>query len=258
MCCSIASQISSLTAIRQFVQWRESAPLLIGGAAGVPIALYFLTLTNAHVFQISVAIFLVSYAIYMLTKPAFGVVRQAAIPVIRTIGGLCGRARRRPNGDAGLIADHLVRPARCFKRTSKGRGSTVHSHHAGLCPYPAHSSARHTSSQPTPGSPVGNSRGCRRHPPRHFAVGQDRQCQIPLFRAVDAVDLTKPRPLLVGRPRARIHNDLVGGFSSPSRHVMHVPTGYAATGAMPSCSQEFATSHTVARCRSRFQRRSSN
>jgi hypothetical protein len=173
-------------------------------------------------------------------------------------GGLCGRARRRPNGDAGLIADHLVRPARCFKRTSKGRGSTVHSHHAGLCPYPAHSSARHTSSQPTPGSPVGNSRGCRRHPPRHFAVGQDRQCQISLFRAVDAVDLTKPRPLLVGRPRARIHNDLVGGFSSPSRHVMHVPTGYAATGAMPSCSQEFATSHTVARCRSRFQRRSSN
>jgi hypothetical protein len=173
-------------------------------------------------------------------------------------GGLCGWARRRPNGDAGLIADHLVRPARCFKRTSKGRGSTVHSHHAGLCPYPAHSSARHTSSQPTPGSPVGNSRGCRRHPPRHFAVGQDRQCQIPLFRAVDAVDLPKPRPLLVGRPRARIHNDLVGGFSSPSRLVLHVPTGYAATGAMPSCSQEFATSHTVARCRSRFQRRSSN
>jgi uncharacterized protein len=38
MCCSIASQISSLAVIRQFVQWRESAPLLIGGAGGEPIA----------------------------------------------------------------------------------------------------------------------------------------------------------------------------------------------------------------------------
>jgi uncharacterized membrane protein YfcA len=81
MCCSIASPISSLAVIRQFVQWRESAPLLIGGAGGVPIALYFLTLTNAHVFRILVGIFLVSYAIYMLTKPGFGMVRQAASPV---------------------------------------------------------------------------------------------------------------------------------------------------------------------------------
>ena len=90
MCCSIASQISSLAVIRQYVQWRESAPLLIGGAAGVPIALYFLTLTNAHVFRILTGIFLVIYAIYMLTKPGFGMVRQAASPVIRTIVGFAG------------------------------------------------------------------------------------------------------------------------------------------------------------------------
>jgi uncharacterized membrane protein YfcA len=90
MCCSIASQISSLAVIRQYVQWRESAPLLIGGAAGVPIALYFLTLTNAHVFRILTGIFLVIYAIYMLTKPGFGMVRQAGSPVIRTIVGFAG------------------------------------------------------------------------------------------------------------------------------------------------------------------------
>src|SRR5947208_11873264 len=74
MCCSIASQISSLVAIRKCIQWRESAPLLIGGAGGVPVALYFLTLTNTHVFRILIGIFLVSYATYMLTKPAFGIV----------------------------------------------------------------------------------------------------------------------------------------------------------------------------------------
>src|SRR5438128_3243249 len=78
MCCSIASQISSLALIRQHIQWRASVPLLIGGAGGVPIALYLLTLTNAHAFRISVGIFLASYAIYMLTKPACGIVRQVA------------------------------------------------------------------------------------------------------------------------------------------------------------------------------------
>jgi uncharacterized membrane protein YfcA len=90
MCCSIASQISSLVAIRRFVQWRESAPLLIGGAAGVPIAVYLLTLTNAHVLRILVGIFLVSYAIYMLTKPGFGMVRHPASPIIRAIVGFGG------------------------------------------------------------------------------------------------------------------------------------------------------------------------
>jgi len=90
MCCSIASQISSLVAIRKCIQWRESAPLLIGGAGGVPVALYFLTLTNTHVFRILIGIFLVSYATYMLTKPAFGIVRQATSRVIRTAVGFAG------------------------------------------------------------------------------------------------------------------------------------------------------------------------
>ena len=37
-----------------------------------------------------------------------------------------------------------------------------------------------------------------------------------------------------------------------------VGTSYAASTLMPACSQELATSQTVARCMSRFQRRSSN
>lgn len=90
MCCSIASQISSLAFVRQFVQWRESAPLLIGGVAGVPIALYVLTITNAQAFRILVGIFLVGYAIYMLTKPGFGMIRQAASPLVRTVVGFAG------------------------------------------------------------------------------------------------------------------------------------------------------------------------
>jgi uncharacterized protein len=88
ICCSIASQISSLAVIRQFVQWRESALLLIGGAAGVPIAIYLLPLTNAQAVRIAVGIFLASYAIYMLTKPACGIIRRAISPVIHSMVGV--------------------------------------------------------------------------------------------------------------------------------------------------------------------------
>ena len=163
MCCSIASQISSLAVIRQYVRWRESAPLLVGGAAGVPIALYFLTITNAHVFRILIGIFLVTYAIYSLTRPGFGMVRQAASPIIRTIVGFAG----------GLVGGLTAMPG-SFKRTAKGRGSTVQSHGAGPCHDPADFSARHTSSRPSFASSIGSSRGCRRHPGRHFALGQNR------------------------------------------------------------------------------------
>ena len=138
MCCSIASQISSLAAIRQHIQWRGSVPLLIGGAGGIPIALYLLTLVDAHVFRISVGIFLACYAVYMLIKPACGIVRQGHKPGRSFDGGFCRSVSRRPDGDARHIAHHLVRPAGRFKRAPKRRSSTIHSNHAGLCRYPAH------------------------------------------------------------------------------------------------------------------------
>jgi uncharacterized protein len=90
MCCSIASQISSLAAIRRHIQWRASVPLLIGGAGGIPIALYLLTLINAQVFRISIGIFLACYAVYMLTKPVCGIVRRAASPVVHSMVGFAG------------------------------------------------------------------------------------------------------------------------------------------------------------------------
>src|SRR5262249_1338408 len=90
MCCSIASQMSSLAFLRRLIQWRKSIPLLIGGVGGIPIALYVLTLTNAHAFRISVGLFLASYAIYMLTKPACGFVRKTNRPVIHSVVGFAG------------------------------------------------------------------------------------------------------------------------------------------------------------------------
>ena len=70
MLCSIISQITSLAALRRLIRWREILPLLLGGAAGVPIALYLLMLTDAHIFRISFGVFLAAYALYMFARPA--------------------------------------------------------------------------------------------------------------------------------------------------------------------------------------------
>src|SRR5437870_13336310 len=70
MFCSTASQITSLTALRRLIAWRETTPLLVGGLAGVPIALYLLTSLPSTTFRLGFGIFLASYAIYMFAKPA--------------------------------------------------------------------------------------------------------------------------------------------------------------------------------------------
>jgi uncharacterized protein len=70
MCCSVGSQITSLAMLRQLINWREITPFLIGGCLGVPIALYLLTLVDGHTFRVAFGAFLVSYALYMLVRPA--------------------------------------------------------------------------------------------------------------------------------------------------------------------------------------------
>ncbi len=236
MCCSIASQMSSLALIRQHIQWRASVPLLIGGAGGVPIALYLLTLTNAHAFRISVGIFLASYAIYMLTKPACGIVRQVASPVVHSMVGFAG----------ALVGGLTAMPGTVPVIWCDLRGVSKE----------AHLWARHPPSRSSSGSLVGHSRGGGRHACWHFAVGEDRRRQIPLFRPVAAVDLRFGLDPL-NRYESTRTSSAVFFIAEPPRHACS-DKATRSGGAMPSCSQEFATSHTVARCRSRFQRRSSN
>jgi len=70
MCCSVASQVTSLAMLRRLMNWRETTPFLIGGCLGVPIALYLLTLMDGHTFRVIFGVFLMSYALYMLVRPA--------------------------------------------------------------------------------------------------------------------------------------------------------------------------------------------
>jgi uncharacterized protein len=70
MCCSVASQITSLAMLRRLLNWQAITPFLVGGAAAVPIALYLLTRIEVDAFRIGFGVFLVAYALYMLARPA--------------------------------------------------------------------------------------------------------------------------------------------------------------------------------------------
>jgi uncharacterized protein len=90
MMCSIASQMTSIAMLRKSVAWNEIAPLLIGGALGVPIALHLLTLMQPHLFRIGFGIFLASYALYMLMKPAVAAARLAGGAMTGSVVGFAG------------------------------------------------------------------------------------------------------------------------------------------------------------------------
>jgi len=90
MVCSIASQLTSLVALRRFVAWREVVPLLIGGAAAVPISLYLLTLINPQSFRIGFSVFLMVYAGYMIARPARAVFGKLGGPILHSALGFAG------------------------------------------------------------------------------------------------------------------------------------------------------------------------
>jgi uncharacterized protein len=77
MACSLVTQATSLVALRGSVQWRGNAGLIVGGALGVLPALYLLHHVDARTFRIGFGAFLVTYAAYMLLRPAISLVRHA-------------------------------------------------------------------------------------------------------------------------------------------------------------------------------------
>jgi uncharacterized protein len=90
MICSIGTQATSMLMVRKFVVWSDLLPLLIGGAVGLPIALFLLTLMEPTAFRIAFGIFLVGYALTMLCRPALAAVRSIGGPTVNSIVGFGG------------------------------------------------------------------------------------------------------------------------------------------------------------------------
>jgi uncharacterized membrane protein YfcA len=70
MGCSTVVQAVSLVSLRRSMAWRGSSALILGGALGVPPALYLLYHVDGWTFRVGFGGFLVIYSLYMLFRPA--------------------------------------------------------------------------------------------------------------------------------------------------------------------------------------------
>ena len=52
MACSIGVQAANLWALRRNIQWEGSLLLIVGGALGIPIAIYLLQNADTHILRV--------------------------------------------------------------------------------------------------------------------------------------------------------------------------------------------------------------
>lgn len=92
----LLTQSYAIWKLRDALSWRNVAPLIIGGAVGVPIGVMLLTYINPAYLRTGVGLLLVLYSAYSLARPAFkpvqfGVPADVGIGIINgLLGGLTG------------------------------------------------------------------------------------------------------------------------------------------------------------------------
>jgi hypothetical protein len=69
MICSIAVQSVSLVVLRRHLAWRGSLMLIVGGALGIPPALFLLRNADVTAFRMGFGVFLALYSAYMIFRP---------------------------------------------------------------------------------------------------------------------------------------------------------------------------------------------
>jgi len=100
MSCSILVQSYCLFSLRQQIQWRAAAPLILGGLAGLPPALYVMLHAEATELRVGFGVLLAAYAGYTLLRPA--ALRIAAPELLSRkllvgfLGGLVGGVTAMP------------------------------------------------------------------------------------------------------------------------------------------------------------------
>jgi uncharacterized membrane protein YfcA len=94
MICSIAVQSVSLVVLGKHLVWRGSLTLIVGGALGIPPALFLLRHADVTTFRVGFGVFLALYSAYMIFRPlAAGLrntERRAHEAAIGLAGGLLG------------------------------------------------------------------------------------------------------------------------------------------------------------------------
>jgi uncharacterized protein len=90
MACSIGVQAANLWALRRNIQWEGSLLLVVGGALGIPIAIYLLQNADTHILRIAFGLIVALYAGYMLFRPTLmrdGVAASRRMTALIGFGG---------------------------------------------------------------------------------------------------------------------------------------------------------------------------
>jgi len=109
MACSIGVQAANLWALRNSIQWGGSLLLIIGGALGIPIAVYLLQNTDTSVLRVGFGIVVSIYAGFMLFRPTLtridGTASRHLTALIGFGGGLIGGLTAMPGAIPTIWCD---------------------------------------------------------------------------------------------------------------------------------------------------------
>jgi uncharacterized membrane protein YfcA len=96
LACSITTQLFSITALWNTMQWKRCLPILVGGFLGIPVGAFVLQHLSAGKFDVAFGAFLVCYAAYMLWRPNLKIHQDGggslAATAIGFAGGITGGA----------------------------------------------------------------------------------------------------------------------------------------------------------------------
>ena len=96
LACSITTQLFSIAALWNTMQWKRCLPILVGGFLGIPVGAFVLQHLSAGKFDVAFGAFLVCYAAYMLWRPNLKIHQDGggsiAAIAIGFVGGITGGA----------------------------------------------------------------------------------------------------------------------------------------------------------------------
>lgn len=87
---SVAGQMVGLFTVRTAFRWRMAAPMLAGGFVGVPLGVAALALASPAAIRGSVAVFLISYAVFQLWRRTPRAIGDAGGPAADAAVGVAG------------------------------------------------------------------------------------------------------------------------------------------------------------------------
>jgi uncharacterized membrane protein YfcA len=96
LACSITTQLFSIAALWNTMQWKRCLPILVGGFLGIPVGAFVLQHLSAAGFNVAFGAFLVCYAVYMLWRPNLKIHQDGggslAATAVGFVGGITGGA----------------------------------------------------------------------------------------------------------------------------------------------------------------------